>query len=129
VAPRTGTAGRRKTTRSSSIPIATQERLCRSLNAHLSERWGGLAIEILVRFKGRFAYVAYRELRSGKKAPPSDAGPLPLFRLGFTGDPRRWYFSLFTYSSETYRPCLGASGSFVATPTQAFDCAARLYLS
>jgi hypothetical protein len=54
---------------------------------------------------------------------------MPLFRLGFTGDPRRWFFALFKYSDEDHEPCLGASGSFTATPEQAFDFAAGLYLS
>ncbi len=75
----------------------------------------------------RMGYVD-RSPRKGARGG-GEAGPLPLLRLGYLGDPGLWHFSLFTYSNERYEPCLGASGTFAASPEQASDCAARLYLS
>jgi hypothetical protein len=101
------------------------------LETHVQSAWAEPGVAIVVRFRGRFAYVGYvqRGQPGRRNKFPGDDHPMPLFRLGFTGDRHRWAFALFTYSHEDYEPCLGASGSFTATPEQAFDCAARLYLS
>jgi hypothetical protein len=90
--------------------------------------WPALRVEIVVRFRGRFAYVGYRERSSGPRGRGEEADSTPLFRLGFTGDRRRWSYALFTWSNESYTPSFGASGSLTATPEQAFDSAANLYL-
>jgi hypothetical protein len=117
-------------TRSAAIPAAQQAVLRRRIEKHVQSTWAHTRVDIVARFRGRFAYVGYvaRRQEPGRRNVPRDEAPTPLFRLGFTGDPRRWLFALFTYSHEDYEPCLGASGSFTATPEQAFDCAARLYL-
>jgi hypothetical protein len=84
-------------------------------------KWRRTRAELAFRFRGRFAYVG--AVRAG------DDHVSPLFRLAFSGDADQWAFALFKYSDEDYEPCLGASGSFLATPEQSLDCAARLYLA
>jgi len=117
--------------RPAAIPAAQQTALQRRLEKHLHSTWSDAGVDIVVRFRGRFAYIGYveRVQKPGRRDVPRAEPPMPLFRLAFTGDARRWVFALFTYSHEDYEPCLGPSGSFTATPEQAFDCAARLYLS
>jgi hypothetical protein len=87
----------------------------------MRSKWRRTSTEIVVRFRARFAYVG--AVRAG------DPVVSPLFRLAFGGDAERWAFALFKYSDQDYEPCLGASGSFLATPEQSLDCAARLYLA
>jgi hypothetical protein len=117
--------------RNSGAASAQQAALRRRLEKHAQATGTSASVDIVVGFRGRFAYVGYvaRRKQPGRRDVPCDEAPMPLFRLGSTGDPHRWLFALFTYSHEDYEPCLGASGSFTATPEQAFDCAARLYLS
>jgi hypothetical protein len=113
------------------IPAAQRVALQRRIEKHAQSAWAAAGVAVVVRFRGRFAYVGYvdRGKAPGPRGVRRDEAPMPLFRLGATGDPRWWSFALFTYSHEDYEPCLGPSGSFTATPEQAFDCAARLYLS
>jgi hypothetical protein len=54
--------------------------------------------------------------------------PVDLCRLGYLGSIDRWAYAFFKYSDECYAPSVVASGSFVATPEQAFDCASEVYL-
>jgi hypothetical protein len=109
--------------------MEVQRSLQDRLEKHARSSWPQAGIDLVVHFRGRFAYVGHLERRrNGRRPDAGDAIPMPLFRLGFTGNPRRWLFALFRYSHEDFEPCLGASGSFTATPEQAFDCAARLYL-
>lgn len=116
--------------RKAAIPLEVQKSLQGCLERHARTRWSAAGIDLVVEFRGRFAYVGYlQRAREPGRRLNGETIPLPLFRLGFTGDTRRWLFALFRYSHEDFAPCLGASGSLTATPEQAFDCAARLYLS
>jgi len=45
------------------------------------------------------------------------------------GNDDAWECAFFRYSDEKYELSLGASGSFEATPEEAFDCSARIYLT
>jgi hypothetical protein len=46
-----------------------------------------------------------------------------LCRLRYLGDPDKWGFEFFSYSSERYE-----GGGFIRTPEQGFQIAAELYL-
>ncbi len=111
--------------RQAAIPGELQVALQQRLERHFRSEWSKAGIDIVVRYRGRFAYIGYLERRRGEP----ESGALPLFRLEYTGDPQRWVFALFTYSHEDYELCAGPTGSFTPTPEQAFDCAARLYLT
>ncbi len=118
-------------TKRRAIPAEVQGALRARLERHVRLKWRRSEAEIVVRFRGAFAYVGAitRQDRATSPAFAGDDLASPLFRLAFLGDVDRWTFALFKYSDENYELCLGASGSFAATPEQAFDCAARLYLS
>jgi hypothetical protein len=127
---RRGTHWSRSNTSRGAIPAPVQEALLRRLEYRLRAKWSRAQVDVVVKFRSRFAYVGYVD-QSPRKASQDgrELVPFPLFRLGYQGDPALWLFSLFTYSNERYEPCIGASGDFTASPEQAFDCAARLYLS
>lgn len=57
-----------------------------------------------------------------------EAIPIRLFRLRYLGSDDAWEYAFFKYSDEKYELSLGASGSFKATPDEAFYCSARIYL-
>ena len=104
-----------------SIPPATQWSLQARLERHAATEWKGRCRSVVVRFRGAFAYVdALRD--------EDDATPLHLCRLGYLGNPNRWEFAFYAYSSEKYEPSLTLSGEFTATPEEAFDTAAFTYL-
>ncbi len=88
-----------------------------------------------MRFRGAYAYVdaipAKRQHLPGTSRAERatvDAIPVRLCRLGYLGNRDRWAYAFFKYSDETYEPSVVASGSFVATPEEAFDCSASVYL-
>ena len=51
-----------------------------------------------------------------------------LCRLGCLGSVNKWEYAFFKYSDMKYALSLVASGSFEATPEEAFDCSAGVYL-
>jgi hypothetical protein len=117
-------------TKRRAIPAEVQGALRARLERHVRLNWRRSGAEIVVCFRGAFAYVgAITHQDRATSGAAGDDLASPLFRLAFLGDVDRWTFALFKYSDENYELCLGASGSFVATPEKAFDCAARLYLS
>lgn len=111
------------------LPAAVRSDLVRILERRASVRWGHLAVQLVVRFRGRYAFVGHVDPHT--KSTPEDSGTedvRPLFRLEYTGDPRRWHFALFTYSTMRYSPCINDAGTFTEGPERAFDRAAGLYL-
>src|SRR3990172_3022505 len=118
------------------IPKAVREELAARLLRHAEKRWKGRVRKILLRFHGVYAYVAAVEGAPGEKLPPKvcryiEAGEVPvqLCRLGYLGRwSDRWTYAFFKYSDECYAPSVVASGSFEASPEQAFDCAAGVYV-
>lgn len=116
------------------IPESVRRELAGRLLRHVTKHWKNRVRKILLRFHGRHAYVAAVEAVRGDEALPqvcryADAGEVPveLCRLGYLGRIDRWEYAFFKYSDEKYEPSLCASGSFLATPEQAFDSAA-IYL-
>lgn len=58
----------------------------------------GAALSFQFEFKGRYLYIAARQ----GGGPWRSAETAPLCRLGFTGDPDRWDFEIFMYSTNGY---------------------------
>jgi hypothetical protein len=117
------------------IPKGVRDELAARLLRHVTKRWTGRVRKVLLRFHGAYAYVAVIEAANGEKAQPHvcryrEEGevPLELCRLGYLRSIDRWAYAFFKYSDECYAPSVVASGSFLATPEQAFDCAAGVYL-
>jgi hypothetical protein len=88
-----------------------------------------------VRFRGAFAYIdairasTWHALGEAPGTGDETTGTAThLCRLGYVGRPDRWAFAFYKYSDEKYEPSFLASGEFVGTPEDAFDCAASVYL-
>ena len=111
-----------------SIPEAMRRALRTRLEAHAAARWADRCRSIAVRFRGAYAYIdafASEELRGEGDSEI----PIHLCRLGYLGHPDRWTFAFLKYSDEVYEPSVVLSGALEATPEEAFDCAATVYLS
>lgn len=104
-------------------PKAIQDALRKRLEEHARKKWGSQCREVVVRFRGAYAYV------DAFPAKHDSDYPTHLCRLRYLGTPKLWEYSFFKYSTETYALSVCASGSFEATPEQAFDSAAGLYLA
>ncbi|MEK7667455.1 MAG: hypothetical protein AAB409_02280 [Gemmatimonadota bacterium] len=98
-------------------------------------KWEGRCREVVIRFRGAYVYidafpgdVEYLPDTSPEEGAILDATPVHLCRLGYLGSVGLWGYAFFTYSNERYESSLVASGSFEATPEEAFDCSAGVYL-
>lgn len=118
-----------------SIPKATQYALQVRLEKHAQKHWAKQCREVVVRFRGAFAYVdafpLERQFMPGTTREQRDrieATPTHLCRLRYLGSNDVWEYAFYKYSDEKYELSLGASGSFEATPEEGFDCSARIYL-
>jgi hypothetical protein len=105
------------------------------MEQHVRTHWKDRCREVVIRFRGTFAYVDAFPL--GHQFMPGttpeerariEATPTHLCRLGYRGRPDLWAFAFFKYSDEKYEPSFLPSGSPVGTPEEALDCAARVYL-
>jgi hypothetical protein len=122
---------------SPAIPDTVRIALKSRLEHHVAQEWKGHCHEIILRFRGRFAYVdALTPLDDFTRSCVKDEGelkeieamPTHLCRLGYLGSVDHWEFAFYKYSDERYEPCYLPSGSFVGTPEECFDCAAGVYL-
>lgn len=117
------------------IPQALQHALPARLERHVRTHWKHRCREVVVRFRGAFAYVdafpLHHQVMPGttpEERARIEATPTRLCRLGYLGSPGRWAFAFFKYSDEKYEPSFLPSGAPVGTPEEAFDCAALVYL-
>jgi len=121
--------------RKGSAPDAVQSALRSRLERHVRTHWKDRCREVVVRFRGAFAYVdAFpldRQSMPGttpEEQAQIEAAPTHLCRLGYLGSADRWEFAFFKYSDEKYEPSFLPSGMLVGTPEEAFDCSAQVYL-
>jgi hypothetical protein len=121
--------------RTASVPKPAQETLRARLERHVRAHWKDQCREVVVRFRGAFAYVDAFPLEpqfifgvTPEERAQIEATPTHLCRLGYLGSPNRWEFAFFKYSNEKYEPSFLPTGAFVGTPEEAFDCAAQVYL-
>jgi len=101
------------------------------LERHAQTEWKDRCRAVLIRFRGAYAYVdalpSDREaLTEGRVA--REEALVRLCRLGYLGNANQWQYAFFKYSDMKYALSLVASGSFEATPEEAFDCSAGVYL-
>ena len=121
--------------RKGSAPDAVQSALRSRLERHVRTHWKDRCREVVVRFRGAFAYVDAFPLdrqslpvTTPEEQAQIEAALTHLCRLGYLGSADRWEFAFFKYSDEKYEPSFLPSGMFVGTPEEAFDCSAQVYL-
>jgi hypothetical protein len=101
------------------IPESTKISLEQRLNAHARQHWPGIA-RITVRFHGRHARIG---------AITTETEPeIKLFRLRYGGYASIWGVALWRASHDDYQPTRMPDGTTAATPQDALDLAASLYL-
>ena len=117
------------------IPKAVQDALRSRLEKHARTKWKGRCREVIIRFRGPFAYIDvlavnhwYMPGTTREEKARIDATPTHLCRLGYLGNPDLWEYAFYKYSDAKYAPSVVPSGSFEATPEEAFDCSAMVYL-
>jgi len=117
------------------IPKHVQDALRARLEKHARTKWKGRCRDVIIRFRGAFAYVDvypmnawYMPGTTPEEKARIDATPTHVCRLGFLGNPDIWEYAFYKYSDGKYEPSVVASGSFEATPEDAFDCSAMVYL-
>jgi len=118
-----------------SIPQGVRDALRARLEQHARNAWADRCREVAVRFRGAFAYVDAFEANPWH--PPGttpeerariDVIPTRLCRLGYLGSLDRWEYAFYKSSDDAYEPSVVLSGSFEATPEDAFDTSAAVYL-
>ncbi|MFI5341003.1 MAG: hypothetical protein ACHQ7N_14345 [Candidatus Methylomirabilales bacterium] len=105
------------------------------LEQHVRTHWSERCREVVVRFRGAFAYIdafpfqqQFMPGTTPEERARIEATPTRLCRLGYLGRADLWAFAFFKYSDEKYEPSFLPSGMFVGTPEEAFDCSAQVYL-
>lgn len=102
------------------IPDTIKPRLHQRILDHAEKHYAGKYNRIELRFRGQFCYIdAYTEPHVGKHYDPQLYGesreehierlrntPLHLCRLRYFGDEDRWTMAFYTYSHDTYEPCI-----------------------
>ena len=125
------------------IPPTVQGQTEQRIRRYAEEHFAGRYTRLDIRFRGQFCYIdAYTEPVLTPGWPPPDwhesreeyaerlrSTPTHLCRPRYFGDPEGWGFAFFAYSSEKYELSIFPSGEFFGTPEEAFNTAARSYLS
>ncbi len=120
------------------IPQKMQAGIRQRILEHAEKHYAGKYNRIDVRFRGVFCYIdAYTEPYVPKKYDPNLYGesreehierlrntPTHLCRLRYFGDEGRWSMAFYTYSHETYEPCVFDNGDWHGTVEEAFDTSA-----
>lgn len=115
------------------IPPALRKETEQRLRAYAQKKYAGTYTTLGIRFRGPFCYVdAFKEPDPHEK-PPAGFGesleeyrqrlretPTHLCRLRYCGR-NEWSVAFYTYSHETYEPCVFQSGKFYGTPEEGFD--------
>ena len=125
------------------VPEAVKRRTEQRIQRYAEEHFAGKYSRLDIRFRGHFCYVdAYTEPEDTPGWPPPDwpetreeylerlrNTPTHLCRLRYFGDEDGWGFGFYTYSNDKYELSIFPSGEFYGTPEEAFDTAARAYLT
>ena len=125
------------------IPEAVKRRTEQRIRRYAEEHFAGMYSRLDIRFRGQFCYVdAYTEPEDTPGWPPPDWPetreeylerlrnmPTHLCRLRYFGDEDGWGFGFYTHSNDKYELSIFPSGEFRGTPEDAFDTAARAYLT
>lgn len=113
------------------IPESVRNSLKERIEKHAQIKWSRTCSGVIIRFRGKFAYVDAIEAVSRTKSYKqnrSETIPTHLCRMRYLGDINKWEFAFYKYSDECYELCYLDSGKFEGTPEECFDCAARAYL-
>ena len=105
------------------IPDAIRSRTETRLRTYAEDRIGHRSSDLVVRFRAQFCYLDL--LRT--PAPPAEITEQPtdslvfLGRMRYFGNPDRWSFAIYSYTTESYEPCSFASGEAAGPPEDAFE--------
>jgi hypothetical protein len=124
------------------ISPAVRRQIEERIRRYAEEHFAGMYTRLDIRFRGQFCYIdAYTEPDDAPGWPPADwpesreerlerlrNTPTHLCRLRYFGDPERWGFAFFAYSSEKYELSVFPSGEFRGRPEDAFEASASAYL-
>jgi hypothetical protein len=120
--------------RKESIPNALQAALRARLERHVRAHWKDRCREVVVRFRGAFAYIDAFPLQqqfmlgtTPEERARIEATPTHLCSLGYLGRADLWSFAFFKYGDEKHEPSFLPWGDLVGTQEEAFDCAAQVY--
>jgi len=97
------------------IPFDVQQQIHNRIMTHARLIRPDQADKLRIRFKSQFRYIDYLETVSGQEAL------MHLCRLRYCNKPDEWSMAFFTYSNETYEPCLFATGKWLGTPEAALE--------
>ena len=118
------------------IPPAVRSELEGRLQRQAARECPGRVKKLLLAYRGPYVKVAVVEGKPGRNGLPMIARyvekgevPVELCRLGYLGNVDRWTYDFYSYANDRYMPSVAASGSFEATPEQAFDSSAGAHLA
>ncbi len=115
------------------IPDAIRNRTEQRLRAYATEHLGYRDRDLIVRFRAQFCYLDLLRTPdpvTGTKEParvPGDVNEAPadsvlfLGRMRYFGNPDRWSFAIYSYTTESYEPCTFPSREAAGTPEEAFE--------
>ncbi len=114
-------------------PASCAVRLANQAGEAYSAHWKDRCREVVVRFRGAFAYVdafpLHQQFMPGttpEEQAQIEATPTHLCRLGYLGRADICAFAFFKYSDGKYEPSFLPSGASEGWPEGAFDCAAQV---
>lgn len=117
------------------IPDRVKREVKQRIIAYAEKHYQGKYTRLDVRFRSQFCYIdAYIEPDVAPNWPPPDYPesreelierlrntPTHLCRLRYFGENKGWSFAFYAYSSEKYKLCMFANGTFFGTPEEAFE--------
>jgi len=120
------------------IPLAVRQRTERRIRAYADAHYAGKFLRLEIRFRGALCYIdAYTNSAEPSLDLLQTMGetrdqflerrrnvPLHLCRLRYFGNEERWSMAFYTYSHETYEPCVFDTSEDHGTPEEAFETAA-----
>lgn len=123
--------------KSKSIPASITNSVQERVRCFAKKHFGGKFTHLKFKFRQDLCYIdSYSDKAVTTEALPAagtkelseylkvhDDKVTHLCRLRYLGNPDRWGFEFFSYSSERYE-----AGGLIRTPEQAFQIAAGLYL-
>ncbi len=93
-----------------------QAQVERRILAHAAKILPAKAHQIRVRFKSTQSDYCYIDAEEGQDLPLTH-----LCRLGWRGNLESWDLAFYTYSNETYQPCVYGTGEPLGTPEEALE--------
>ncbi|MGI0052900.1 MAG: hypothetical protein ACRECR_01385 [Thermoplasmata archaeon] len=105
-----------------SIPDAVVRQVTERLQKIARKQYGDVCRELLFHTRGRSLYIEANRVGEEGEAP------VRLCRLEWLGDPKKWAFWFFRYSTMRYERNVTWNGAWTGTPEDCFSAAGYAYL-